>query len=223
MAILTVTNLTKNFKNQSLLDYIALECKSGEILGIFGRNGSGKSTLLKILYGTMKADSIRLYIDGKSINPYDVIPNKLIAYLPQNSSLPKAISLRDIVTMYFNDEETQDRILYNPLITHIAGNKAGTLSMGELRYFELLLIAHLPHPFLLLDEPFSMIEPLYRDKIREQLYQIKVTKGILITDHYYNDVFLTSDSNLLLHNGRLVPVNNIEDLAGYGYIPASNL
>lgn len=220
MAVLSVNHLSKNFRNRSLLDHIALECKTGEILGIFGRNGSGKSTLLKILFGTMKADSIRLFIDGASVDADNVIPQQLIAYLPQTSSLPKSLIVRDIVMMYFDDEETQDRILYDPLISRIAVNKAGTLSMGELRYFELLLIGHLPHPFLLLDEPFSMIEPLYRESIREFLHEIKVRKGIIITDHYYNDVFLTADSTLLLHNGRLVTVNTTNDLAGYGYLPA---
>ena len=223
MAVLTVNHLSKNFRDKSLLDYIALECRTGEILSIFGRNGSGKSTLLKILFGTVKADSIRLFINDTPVDIANVIPQKLIAYLPQISSLPKSMVVRDIVTMYFDDEEIQDRLLYNPLITRVASNKAGTLSMGELRYFELLLICHLPHPFLLLDEPFSMIEPLYRDCIREFLHEIKVTKGIIITDHYYNDVFLTADRNLLLHNGRLVVVNSKEDLVGYGYIPASNL
>ena len=219
MPLLTITDLTKNFSNKSILDYVGLECTTGEIIGIFGRNGSGKSTLLKILSGTLKPDTCRLHINKKPIETKDIIAKRIIGCLPQISCLPKALKVRDIVMMCHEDEAIQDKILYNPLVDKISGNTAGKLSMGELRYFELMLIAAMPHPFLLLDEPFSMIEPLYREKIREFLHEIKVTKGIIITDHYYNDVFLTSHRNLILKNGRLIPVATTEDLAGHGYLP----
>ncbi len=223
MHTLSVTELHKNFGNRSLLDYITLECSTGDITGIFGRNGSGKSTLLKILFGTLKANSIRLKIDNKPVLPSQIIPQQKIAYLPQDSFLPKSLKVRDIVPMYFTDGNLQDKILYDPFVVRVANTRAGSLSMGELRYFELLLIALLPHPFLMLDEPFSMVEPLYREKIKERLDLLKETKGIILTDHYYNDILETANSCLLLHNGRLVPVTNKEDLAGYGYLTATQL
>lgn len=223
MHTLSITELTKNFSNRTLLDYIAFECSTGDITGIFGRNGSGKSTLLKILFGTMKADRIRLSIDGKPIQPEEIIPQQKIAYLPQDSFLPKTLKVRDIVPLYFKDGTLQDKILYDPLIARIANTNAGKLSMGELRYFELLLVALLPHPFLMLDEPFSMVEPLYREKIKERLTELKATKGIILTDHYYNDILETANKCLLLQNGRLVAINTKEELAGYGYLPTSQL
>jgi len=219
MPILTITDLTKNFGDKTILDYIGLEVETGEIVGIFGRNGSGKSTLLKILSGTLKPDTCRLYINKGGIDVKNILPQRLIACLPQLSCLPKGLKVNDIVMMCHDDKALQEKILCDAMIAKISATAAGKLSMGELRYFELMLIAHMPHPFLLLDEPFSMIEPLYREKIREFLHQIKVTKGIIITDHYYNDVFLTSDRNLLLKNGRLIPVTTKEDLAGHGYLP----
>lgn len=223
MHTLSVTELHKSFSSRSLLDYIALECRTGDITGIFGRNGSGKSTLLRILFGTLKADSIRLRIDGKPVAPNDIIPQQKIAYLPQDSFLPKSLKVRDIVPLYFTDGNLQDKILYDPFVVRVANTKAGSLSMGELRYFELLLIAVLPHPFLMLDEPFSMVEPLYREKIKEHLHELKETKGIILTDHYYNDILETANNCLLLHNGKLVPVKNKEDLAAYGYLTATQI
>lgn len=222
MSTLSVTGLTKNFSNKTILDNVALECSTGDISGIFGRNGSGKSTLLKILFGTLKADRIRITIDGTSITPEEMITQQKIAYLPQDSFLPKSLKVRDIVPLYFTEGDMQDKILYDPLIARIANTKAGSLSMGELRYFELMLISTLPHPFLLLDEPFSMVEPLYREKIKEKLITLKTTKGIILTDHYYNDILETASNCLLLRNGRLIAVTDEKDLAGHGYLPAVN-
>lgn len=222
MQQLTISELAKNFGTKTILDYVTFECRTGEIVGIFGRNGTGKSTMLKILFGTMKADKIRISINGEAIVPEDIIPQQQIAYLPQDSFLPKSLTIRDIVPLYFPDGNMQDKILYDPLIARMANTKAGNLSMGELRYFELMLISTLPHPFLMLDEPFSMVEPLYREKIKEKLLELKTTKGIIMTDHYYNDILETATSCLLLKNGRLIPVSNAEDLAEYGYLSASN-
>jgi ABC-type multidrug transport system ATPase subunit len=215
---LKVTELTKAFGTNPVLDYAAIECKTGEIVSIFGRNGTGKSTLLKILFGTLKADRIRLSLNDKPFSVEEIIPQQKIAYLPQQSFLPKSLKVRDIVPLYYSSEIKQDKILYDPLIAKMANTKVGSLSMGQLRYFELLLIGNLSHPFLMLDEPFSMIEPLYRDKIREFLLDLKFTKGIILTDHYYDDVFSVANKNLLLKNGRLITINNEEELADHGYL-----
>jgi ABC-type multidrug transport system ATPase subunit len=187
-------------------------------MGIFGRNGSGKSTILKILFGTLKADSIRLSVDGKTIFQEEVISHKLIGYLPQDNFLPKWLKVRDIIPMYYDGNE-QDKIFYAPRIEKMANTRAGNLSMGEARYLELLLVGYLSHPFLMLDEPFSMVEPLYKGLIKEHLIALKGKKGIILTDHYYEDVFSVTDRNLLLKNGRLIAVENKNDLADHGYVP----
>lgn len=223
MHTLSVSELSKSFSNELLLNNIALECQTGDIIGIFGRNGCGKSTLLKILFSTMKADTIRLSVNGKFISPGNIIPQQYIAYLPQDSFLPKSLKVRDIVPLYFINGDMQDKILYDPFIARVANTKAGNLSMGELRYFELLLIGALPHPFLMLDEPFSMVEPLHREKIKEHLFKLKAIKGIILTDHYYNDILQTANQCLLLRNGKLVPVTAEEDLALHGYLPPTKL
>jgi len=218
---LSVTELTKSFGSLTLLDRITLQCDKGEILGIFGRNGSGKSTLLKILFGTVRADNIRLTINGKHMPVAEVIPQQLIGYLPQEPFLPKSYKVRDVVPMYFESGEMQDKILYDPLITKISGTRTGNLSLGELRYLELLLVGNLSHPYLMLDEPFAMIEPQYKDRIKEYLEGLKEKKGVLLTDHYYADIFSISNRNLLLKNGRLIAVETQQDLANYGYLPSS--
>lgn len=220
---LSVTELSKAYGSNQLLDRVSLHCSKGEIIGIFSRNGCGKSTLLKILFGTVKADTIRLSINSDPVSVDDIIPKKLIGYLPQEPFLPKSVKVRDIVPMYIESGELQDRILYDPMIGKISGTRAGSLSMGELRYFELLLVGNLSHPFLMLDEPFSMIEPQYKDRIKDYLIGLKEKKGILLTDHYYADVFAVSDRNMLLKNGRLITIESQQELADYGYLPSSAL
>lgn len=210
--------LTKTFGNKKILDNTGFYLKSGEIMSIFGRNGCGKSTLLKILFGTEKAAYMQLEYNGKPIRPSDVIPRQIISYLPQDPFLPKHLKVRDIIPLYFPDSDGQDSIFYAPNIHKIANTPTGKLSLGELRFFELLLIANLPHPFLMLDEPFSMVEPLYKEKIKELLQSISHKKGIIVTDHYYRDVLDISTHNLLLKDGQLLEINSVADLATHGYI-----
>jgi ABC-type multidrug transport system ATPase subunit len=182
------------------------------------RNGSGKSTLLKILFGTLPADSVEVMLDATKLDLTQVIPNQYIAYLPQEGFLLKDMKVRDIIPLYFPDGEKQNQLFYAPKIARLDTKRVSTLSHGELRYVEILLIAHLEHPFLLLDEPFSMIEPLYKDIIKELLSSLKVKKGITLTDHYYADVLQITDKNLLMINGTLQAITGKEDLAKHGYI-----
>jgi len=218
MNCLTVHNIIKHFGKRTLLNALHFELQQGEILGIFGRNGCGKSTLLKILFGVLKADNFSMSFNGNAVLQKHIIPECIISYLPQESFLPRHVKVRDIIPMYFSGEG-QDKIFNADGIYNITNIPAGKLSLGELRYFELLLIAHLPHPFLLLDEPFSMVEPLFKEKIKQLLLTLTDKKGIIVTDHYYKDVLEVSDQNLLLKEGKLLTVNNIGDLANDGYLP----
>lgn len=224
--VLDIQDARKSFGKTAVLKNVSLTLAQGEIISLFGRNGSGKSTLLKMLFGTLKADAIQLQINGKNIHPKEIIPNRHIGYLPQDHFLPKHLKVRDVIPLFHTDGDDQDLIFRAPFIEKVAKRKVGTLSLGELRYFELLLVAHLDHPFLLLDEPFSMIEPLYKEVIKEFLISLTETssaqvtpkKGILLTDHYYRDVLDISDRNLVLTDGVCQVANDVEDLKRLGYI-----
>lgn len=218
---LSVTGVTKTFGNRKVLDGAGFQCKTGEIVGIFGRNGTGKSTLLKIIFGTLTSQYIDIVINGRYIPVKEVIAQSRIAYLPQDSFLPKRIKVKDLIPLYFEDGDKQDRLFYADGIHKIANKAVGTLSLGELRYLELLLVSNLNHPFLMLDEPFSMIEPLYKEKIQEFLTDLKTKKGIILTDHYYKDVLTVSNRNLLLKDGKLIPVDTTDELVAHGYITAA--
>lgn len=126
--------------------------------------------------------------------------------------------VRDIISVFFPNGELQDLIFYAPKVSSFETTKVGNLSLGQLRYLELLLMGNLPHTFLLLDEPFSMIEPLYKEVIKEFLIELKNSKGIILTDHYYNDVLEITTKNYVITDAQIVPILDKADLVFYDYL-----
>jgi len=218
MAELKVEHLSKRFGSNQVLNDISICSRTNEIIGVFGRNGSGKSTMLKCIFGTLKADTITMDIDGVNINPSEVIPSGKIGYLPQDSFLPKNTKVKNVIPMYFSNKKRQDNVFYAPGINRIVNKSIKNLSFGELRYFELVLVSFLDHPFLFLDEPFSMIEPLYKNLIRDFLINLKQEKGIILTDHYYRDVLAVTDINILIKDSKTIEIKNKSDLVNQGYL-----
>lgn len=218
MSRLEVIEASKSFGKKQVLNRASLSCEKGEIIGLFGRNGSGKSTLLKCILGTVKADSIRIQKDREEIKPSEVISRQLIGFLPQDTFLPKEMKVRNVIPLVFPKGEDQDRIFYSPGVAAFDGKIVGKLSAGQLKYLEVLLLAHLPHPFLLLDEPFSMVEPQSIELVKKLLLSLKATKGLLITDHYYRDVLEVSGRSLVLQKAKLFEVKNEADLAAHEYL-----
>ncbi|MBD2705747.1 ATP-binding cassette domain-containing protein [Spirosoma sp. BT702] len=217
---LAIDKLQKSFGKRAILNLENLELATGETVGIFGRNGSGKSTLMKILFGTMKATASSLYLDTRPFNPATNIARKFIAYLPQHSFLPSGLKVRDIIPLMIPDGETQNRVFYSPGVASFDNQRIGSLSMGQLKYLEFLLVAYLDHPFLMLDEPFSMIDPLYHPIIKDIIGSLGASKGIFVTDHYYENVWAVTNRNYILVDGLLFPIETKEELTKHGYLPS---
>ena len=207
-------------KNEVLKD-ISLQLSTQQIVGLFGRNGSGKSTFLKILFGSLQNKTLQLEIDSIPISQKEVILKRSIAYLPQDSFLPENKTVRTLIPMLFPDGKLQELIFYRKGVASFEKTKIGNLSIGQRKYLELLLLCYMPHPFLLLDEPFSMVEPLYKEEIKKLLEEIKLFKGIIITDHYYHDVFEVSTCALVLKDGFLLEANTQDDLKKFDYLKKS--
>ena len=218
MALLHSSNIHKSFGAKTILRGVSLSLETGKIVGLLGRNGSGKSTLLKILFGTLSAESIKLQLNEKEILPSEIIPNRYIAYVPQHSFLPLQLKVRDVIPIYLQGEKQQDAVFYDEEVAKLTNRKVKELSEGERKYVETVLIANGPHPFLMLDEPFSMLEPLQIERLKSFLIQQKERKGILVTDHYYQDIMAISDRLHLLTNGMIASVENENDLRKFGYL-----
>ncbi len=218
---LKLDSVELNFGKKKVLSDVNFTCSTGEILAIFGKNGSGKSTLLKILFGTLKPNKIELSINNDRIAKIST-KNEMIAYLPQVPFLPKDMTVRRIIPMYFSDGETLDKIFYSPLINKIETKRIGTLSLGEQKYLEFLLIINLNRSFILLDEPFTMLEPMYIESVKNILTKHKKDKGIIITDHYYRDILEIANKKIIIKDGISHEISNLDELYNYGYIPSKN-
>lgn len=222
MAELKLHTASKSFGTNRIFNDLSLSIKTGDVLGLFGRNGSGKSTLLKILFGTLRAKTLKLEIDEHFFGGSGIIQNRKIGYLPQFSFLPQNTMVRTIIPRFFPNHEDQDRIFYDPGIARIDDRKINQLSLGERRYLELVLIGNLDHPFLMLDEPFSMVEPLYAERISAFVEKLREKKGIILTDHYYENVWNVSTKRMLLKDGKLYFLSNKEELREMGYLRAQD-
>lgn len=214
---LSVNAIAHCFGRRKILEDISLECLTGEVVGLFGRNGCGKSTLLNILFGAVKPLSGTVRLDGAPL--LSNITGKHVGYSHQEIFLPHDITVRNLIPLYFPSGEDQNKIFYSPGIHAMETTKVGNLSLGEQRYLQFLLIICLPHPFILLDEPFSMVEPVFREIIKEKIRERQAVKGFIITDHYYRDVLDIATQKLLMQSGKLLPVNDEYDLSAAGYLP----
>jgi ABC-type multidrug transport system ATPase subunit len=219
---LEIKQIEKHFGKKTILKNVTFDVETGDTIGIFGRNGCGKSTLMKILFGTMSADINSIFIDANPFSTKTNIARKTIAYLPQESFLPRDIKVRNLISMLFPDGEIQNQIFYSPGVSLFDNQWVGALSLGTLKYFEFLLLAHMDHPFLMLDEPFSMIDPLYHDIIKEKIISLKPSKGIIVTDHYYNNVWEVTNRNYVLVEGAMFQVETKADLSRFGYLPGES-
>jgi len=214
---LQVKSITHSFGKRNILSQCSIECKTGEVIGIFGRNGSGKSTIFKILFGTLKPDQLTLYLDGYLWKGNSGL-NAFIGYHPQEIMLPKSLKVKDLIPIYIRDAENQNKVYYIQGIHDMLTKKVGDLSPGQQRYLQFILLLNLNHHFILLDEPFSMVEPLYKDLIKQKLIEYKPHKGYIITDHYYLDVLEVSDKINLIKNGKIIPISNVEELKDFDYL-----
>ncbi|AZQ43060.1 ATP-binding cassette domain-containing protein [Nonlabens ponticola] len=208
---LSIQNLCLDYGNNSILNNIELKIETGNIYGLLGLNGAGKSSMMKALSGLNKKASFRAHHNDKAI---DLNNHKLqtVGYLPQDPFLMKSLSVVDTVAYWYPDYEIQDQILYDPMIHQFHKTKVGKLSMGEQRFLELSLIMQLPHPFLMLDEPFSGLAPLQIERSQELIKVGSKDKGIVISDHYYDNVIQITHINWMLRDGNLnlVDKENVE-------------
>ena len=203
--------------NRNILTNIYITCRTGEIIGLLGRNGCGKSTLLKIIFGTLPNEDKNVRINGITYaRPF--AEANLMAYLPQRHFLPTDISVCRIISIFIRSPEKRKRILEDERIALHFRKKTGELSGGTLRYLEILLLLNLDTCFVLLDEPFSGIEPLYIDIIKALLREYSNHKGFIITDHNYRHIMEVSSKVILLANGACKNVRNLDDLKQWNYL-----
>lgn len=219
MVGLHVDSILKRYGEKQLLTDVYLSCHVGEVVALLGRNGSGKSTLLEIIFGSLHTDNKFIRADAKQI--YGLWDRRnLINYLPQDSFLPDRLMVQDIISL-FCDAKNKASISELDEIKNLLDKKIAHLSGGEKRLLEVYLIIYSKAKYILLDEPFNGIAPLYKEKIKEQIIQHTTYKGFIITDHDYRNVLDIATKTILIYDGGTREIKNKEELNTWGYLPDS--
>ena len=210
-----VINLIKDFGNKRVINDLNLYIKAGEIVGLLGPNGAGKTTTFYIILGLIEASSGDILLNNTSVHNLAMYQRARlgIGYLPQDSSIFKKLSVRDNLksiaeTLPINkklQKEKVDSLLDDFGLTSIANQMAFTLSGGERRRLEIAR-AILPSPkFLLMDEPFSGVDPISISDVQKMILKLKEKNiGILITDHNVRETLKIVDRAYLVYDGSIL-------------------
>ncbi len=216
MSELFVDSILKTYGTKQVLTDIHLTCKKGEIVGLLGRNGSGKSTLLKIIFGGVGAEGKYIRVGEKIINNLSE-NRKLINYLPQDNFLPSHIKIDRIINLFCN--QTEGDIIRNiDWVKPYLHKKSSRLSGGERRMLEVYLIIYSDAKFVLIDEPFNGIAPLYKEELKTRIKEQTQNKGFIITDHDYRNVINLASRIVLIFDGGTKNIDNNEELIEWGYL-----
>ena len=217
--LLEIDSVFKSFDMHDVLTDIYLKCQTGDIIGMLGRNGTGKSTLMKILFGTLQADRKFIRIDGKIYDqPYKTINE--ICYLPQDSFLPKHMTIEKTIELYLGRDQVVN-FLEDTILQKLNTSKISHLSGGELRYLEIKLLLHTDSKFILLDEPFNGVSPILVGEIKKLILKMSELKGIILTDHDYRNVLDVANQFCLIYDGGIKRITDKQELVRWGYIRSS--
>ena len=212
MSLLEAKGLTKQYKNKNVVNGISICVLPGEIVGLLGPNGAGKTTSFNIIVGLVKPDEGDIIFENKSIAklPMHERARLGIGYLTQEPSVFRKLTVEEnilaILETCTKDKVEQKARLKSLLeeldLTSIAKNKAYTLSGGEKRRLEITRALVTSPRMLLLDEPFSGIDPIAVYEVQKILIQLKERRmGILITDHNVRETLKLVDRAYIMHKG----------------------
>lgn len=218
---LHIDSVQLRFDNKIILSDVFLSCETGDIVAVFGRNGCGKSSLLKIIYGTIQPQYSFLKINNQVIqNRTDL--RKVISYLPQKQFIPNNFLVSKVISLMMNKNEIAnfcDDALLKPILNTVIKNLSG----GELKYLEVKLILNANSQFCILDEPYSGISPVMIEKINELILSKSLQKGIIVTDHDYQNMLSIATKLYFIKNQRGHFIPNKQALVENGYLTAEML
>ncbi len=213
--ILEAKGLIKCYGDRTVVNGIDISISSGEIVGLLGPNGAGKTTSFYMVIGLIEATSGNILLDDKNITNYPLYKRARlgIGYLPQEDSIFRKLTVFDnllavIEHLNLSKNEQQARVvaaLEEFHISHVAKQKAYTLSGGEKRRLEMARTLLLQPKFLLMDEPFSGVDPISVSDLQKIIISLKRKGiGVLITDHNVRETLSIVDRAYLIYAGRVL-------------------
>ena len=223
MQILSTVELTKSYKGRKVVDDISLRIAQGEVVGLLGPNGAGKTTTFYIIVGLTSPDSGRVLLDGVNITdfPMYVRARNGISYLPQEPSIFRKLNVEENImavleTLPLTPHQRRERLeeLIEDLgLQQVRRSEGYMLSGGERRRVEIARSLVISPSFILLDEPFSGIDPLTVQDIQRIVVRLKGAGiGVLVTDHNVPYTLQVTDRAYIINNGRIFRAGSPEEL-----------
>ncbi len=214
MLKLQAVELSKSYRGRKVVDDVDLEIGQGEVVGLLGPNGAGKTTTFHILVGLARPDSGRVLLDGDDITdlPMYLRARSGISYLPQEPSVFRQLTVEEnllavLETLPLTPEQQRDRLeelLAQMGLEAVRYHRAYMLSGGERRRLEIARSLVLEPAFILLDEPFSGIDPLTVVDIQKIIADLSAAGiGVLVTDHNVRETLRVTDRAYIINNGRI--------------------
>jgi len=211
---LTAVELTKSFRGRRVVDGVSLTIFPGEVVGLLGPNGAGKTTTFHMVVGLARPDSGQVSLNGTNLTPLPMYLRARhgLGYLPQEPSVFRKLTVEEnllavLETLSLTAADRSERLeelLEAMGLGHLRTHPAYTLSGGERRRVEIARALVLSPRFLLLDEPFSGIDPITVLDIQKIIADLqKRGIGVLVTDHNVRDTLRVCDRAYIIHNGRI--------------------
>lgn len=212
MSVLKAEGVTKSYNGRRVVHGVNLEVQGGEVVGLLGPNGAGKTTTFHMMVGLVRPDHGQVFLNGEDLTQAPIYQRARagISYLPQESSVFRRLTVEEnllaiMETLDISEEEQKERckgLLRMLGISQLARNKAYTLSGGERRRVEIARALVLSPFFVLLDEPFTGVDPIAVAEIQKIIRKLTTSGiGLLITDHNVRETLGICDRAYILNEG----------------------
>lgn len=214
--ILKVEGLVKRYGRRTVVDGVKFEVGQGEIVGLLGPNGAGKTTSFRMTCGMLQPDKGKVYLGGRDVTDWPMYRRAAeggMGYLAQESSVFRKLSVEQnllgMMEMLGMDRKLRrdrcEELLGQFAIAHVRKSKAGTLSGGERRRLEIARCLVSNPSIILLDEPFTGIDPVTIENIQVIIKDLR-TRGIsiLITDHRVRETLQITDHSYVIKSGKVL-------------------
>jgi len=215
MTSLKATGLAKSYKSRQVVRDLSLELASGEVVGLLGPNGAGKTTAFYMIVGLVPCDAGSIAIGDIDVTllPMHRRAQLGLGYLPQEASVFRKMSVEDNVMAILETragmeraarEQRLEQLLEELRIGHVRKSTGIALSGGERRRVEIARSLVIEPSFLLLDEPFSGIDPIQVLELQKIIFDLKQSGiGILMTDHNVRETLAVTDRAYIINDGRI--------------------
>ena len=225
MEILRVDRLEKSYKGRKVVNGVSLEIAQGEVVGLLGPNGAGKTTSFRMIVGLIAPDSGSVQLNEKDITSEPMYRRARmgISYLPQEPSVFRKLTVEENIlailqTLPLSRRERQarlDELISDLGLDTVRRSEGYQLSGGERRRVEIARSLVISPSFLLLDEPFSGIDPKQVIELQGIIGRLRSGGiGIIITDHNVRETLSVTDRAYIIHNGVVFRSGSPEELQG---------